>query len=152
VAVRGEGSWPEVTVSWLRQAERLAGVATGWEGLWSVLVTARRAALALAMLPGLDDDLTFTEGALDLREAVEELEWLHPGLPLRAVSVDLGDAPLDQVNACRTAVGGLLTAVLAEARRLNRLPGELDTPQVLALARVSQLAASAHRRVTGRLR
>jgi hypothetical protein len=91
------------------------------------------------------------EAALDLREAVEELEWVHPGLPLRAVSVDLGDAPLDHVNACRTAVGGLLTAVLAEAGRLNRLPGELDTPQVLALARVSQLATSAHRRVAGRL-
>jgi hypothetical protein len=31
-------------------------------------------ARALAVLPGLDDDLTFTEAALDLREAVEELE------------------------------------------------------------------------------
>jgi hypothetical protein len=116
-----------------------------------VLVTARRAALALAVLPGLDDDLTFTAAALDLREAVEELEWVQPGLPLHAVSVDLGDAPLDQVNACRTALGGLLTAALAEAGRLNSLPGELDTPQVLALARVSQLAASAHRRVAERL-
>jgi hypothetical protein len=140
-----------VTVSWLRQAERLAGVATGWEGLWSVLVTARRAALALAMLPGLDDDLTFTEGALDLREAVEELEWLHPGLPLRAVSVDLGDAPLDQVNACRTALCGLLSGAQNEGRRLNGLVGELNTAEVLVLARVSQLVASAYRRVTGRL-
>jgi hypothetical protein len=140
-----------MTVSWLEPVKRLADLAAGWDGLWSLLVTARRAALALAVLPGLDDDLAFTEAALDLREAVEELEWVHSGLPLRAVSVDLGDAPLDQVNACRTAVGGLLTAVLAEAGRLNRLPGELDTPQLLALARVSQLAASAHRRVAGRL-
>jgi hypothetical protein len=103
------------------------------------------------VLPGLDDNLAFTEAALDLREAVEELEWVHPELPLRAVSVDLGDAPLDQVTACRTALGGLLTAALTEARRLTSLPGELDTPQVLALARTSQLAASAHRRVTGLL-
>jgi hypothetical protein len=107
--------------------------------------------LALAVLPGLDDDLTFTEAALDLREAVEELEWVQPGLPPRAVSVDLSDAPLHEVNACRTAGGGLLTAVLAEAGQLNRPPGEFDTPQVLALSRVSQLAASAHRRVAGRL-
>jgi hypothetical protein len=42
--------------------------------------------------------------------------------------------------------------VLAEAGQLNRPPGEFDTPQVLALSRVSQLAASAHRRVAGRLR
>jgi hypothetical protein len=139
------------TVAWLGPARRLANVAAGWEGLWSLLATARRAALALAVLPGLDDDLVFTEAALDLREAVEELEWLHPGLPLRAVSVDLGDAALDQVNACRTALGGLLTAALAEGRRLNGLSGELNTAEVLALARVSQLVASAHRRVMGRL-
>jgi hypothetical protein len=75
---------------------------------------------------------------------------VQPSLPLRAVSVDLGDAPLDEVNACRTAVAGLLTAALAEAGRLTSLPGELDTPQLLALARVSQLAASAHRREAGR--
>jgi len=140
-----------MTVSWLEPAKRIADVAAGWDGLWCLLVTARREALALAVLPGLDDDLRFTEAALDLREAVEELEWLHPDLPLRAVTVEFGDAPLDKVNACRTAVTGLLTAALATARQLNSLPGELNTAAVLALARVSQLAASAHRRVTGLL-
>jgi len=67
--------------------------------------------------------LAFTEAALDLREAVEELEWVQTGVPLGAVSVDLGDAPLDQVNVCRTALTGLRAAALAEAGRLNRLPG-----------------------------
>jgi hypothetical protein len=90
---------------WLEPGRRLTDLAAGWEGLWSLLVTARQAALALVVLPGLDDDLTFTEAALDLREAVEELEWVQPGLPPRAVSVDLSDAPLHEVNACRTAVG-----------------------------------------------
>jgi hypothetical protein len=32
------------------------------------------------------------------------------------------------VNASQTALAALLTTTLAEARRLNRLPGELDTP------------------------
>jgi hypothetical protein len=35
-----------MTVSWLAPAKRLAGLAAGWEGLWCLLVTARRAALA----------------------------------------------------------------------------------------------------------
>jgi hypothetical protein len=42
------------------------------------------------VLPGLDDDLTFTEAALDLREAVEELEWSIPAcrcMRCRSISV-----------------------------------------------------------------
>jgi hypothetical protein len=74
------------------------------EGLWVLLHTAQLAVLELARLPGLDDDLAFTETALDLREAQEELEWVRPELPLRAVAVDLGEATLYQVVACRTAV------------------------------------------------
>jgi hypothetical protein len=35
-----------MTVSSLHPARRLADLAAGWEGLWSLLVTARRAALA----------------------------------------------------------------------------------------------------------
>jgi hypothetical protein len=40
--VKGAGS--EMTVSSLQPARRLADLAAGWEGLWSLLVTARRAA------------------------------------------------------------------------------------------------------------
>jgi len=141
-----------VTVSWIEPARRLADGTAGWEGLWSLLFAARRAVLHLALLPGLDDDLGFTEAALDLREAAEELEWVHGDLPLRAAAVDLGEAPRDQVGACRAAVTGLLVAALDTVGRLQSAgAGELDTPEVLALARVSQLAASAHLRVAGRL-
>jgi hypothetical protein len=55
-----------MTVSWIEPTERLAAAAAGWDGLWSLLFAARRASLALAVLPGLDDDLAFTEAALDL--------------------------------------------------------------------------------------
>jgi len=141
-----------VTVTWMEPARRLADGAAGWEGLWSLLFAARRAVLHLALLPGLDDDLAFTDAALDLREAGEELEWVHAGLPLRAAAVDLGEAPLDQVSACRAAVTGLLAAALDLVRRIQgTAAGDLDTPELLALGRVRQLAASAHRRVTGRL-
>jgi hypothetical protein len=58
----------------LGPAERLAGFAVGWDGSWSLLNTARRAALALAALPGLDDELAFTEAGWICGEAVEVLE------------------------------------------------------------------------------
>jgi len=141
-----------VTSSWIEPARRLADGTAGWDGLWSLLFTARRAVLHLALLPGLDDDLVFTEAALDLREAVEELEWVHGDLPLRAAAVDLGEAPLDQVSACGAAVTGLLAAALDTVGRLRgTAAGDVDTPEMLALGRVSQLAASAHLRVAGRL-
>jgi hypothetical protein len=68
--------------------------------------------LRMALLPGLDDDLAFTDAGFDLRAAVEELEWLHPDLPGRARAVELGEAPLDMVGACRAAVAGLLVAAV----------------------------------------
>jgi hypothetical protein len=50
--------------------------------------------LAVAVLQALDEVPVLIEAALDLREAV----LAHPDLPLRTVSVGLGDAPLDQVK------------------------------------------------------
>jgi len=143
-----------VTVSWTEPAGRLAESLPdrGLAGLWALLHTAELAVLQMALLPGLNDDLALTEAALDLQEAVEELEWLHADLPLRASAVNLGEAPLDQVGACRAAVAGLLLAALDTVWRL--LPTaqvELDTPEVLAVGRVCQLAGRAHLRVTGRL-
>jgi hypothetical protein len=108
-----------MTVSWMEPARRLAddSFGGGMDGLWSLLFAARRAVLHLALLPGLDDDLAFTEAALDLREAAER-SWsgCTPDLPRRAAAVDLGEAPLDQVSACRAAVTGLLIAALDTGR------------------------------------
>jgi hypothetical protein len=143
-----------MTVTWTEPARRLADQHTGRgvEGLWVLLHTAGLAVHELARLPGLDDDLAFTDTALDLREAQEELEWVHPDLPRRAVAVDLGEAPLDQVVACRSAVVALLAAALdAIGRLLECGYRELDAPEMLAVARVAQLVAIAHLRVAGRL-
>jgi hypothetical protein len=143
-----------MTVTWSEPAQRLARElpGRGIPGLWALLHTAELAVLQMALLPGLNDDLRLTQAGFDLQEAVEELEWLHPDLPWRATAVNLGEAPLDQVAACRAAVCGLLLAALdAVGRLLDAGYRELDTPGVLALARVCQLAGSAHLRVTGRL-
>jgi hypothetical protein len=139
-----------MTVMWTEPARRLADqhAGRGIEGLWVLLHTAELAVLNMALLPGLDDDLAFTYTALDLREAQEELEWIHPELPRRVAAVDLGEAPLDQVVACRTAVVSLLAAALDAIRRLLETGHrEMATPDVLAMARVAQLLAIAHLRV-----
>jgi hypothetical protein len=142
-----------VTVAWTEPAERLARSLPdrGLAGLWALLHTAELAVLQLALLPGLNDDLTLTEAAFDLREAVEELEWLHADLPLRGRAANLGAAPLDQVGACRGGVARLLLAGLDTVGRLLAAGQELDTPELLVLARVCQRAGRAHLRVTGRL-
>jgi len=57
-----------------------------------LLHTAELATFEMARLPGLDEDLTFTDTAWDLREAQEELEWVHPELPRSAAAVDPGEA------------------------------------------------------------
>jgi hypothetical protein len=143
-----------MTVTWTGPARRLADqyAGCGVEGLWVLLHTAGLAVLSMALLPGLDEDLTFTDTALDLREAQEDLEWVYPELPRRAAAVDLGEAPLDQVVACRTAVVELLAASLDTTRLLLETGHrEMDTPDVLAVARAAQLVAIAHLRVAGRL-
>ena len=143
-----------MTIAWIEPAQRLAQWLPnrGLSGLWTLLHTAELAVLQMALLPGLDDDLSFTEAGFDLQEAVEELEWVHADLPLRATAVNLGSAPLDQIAACRAAIATLLVAALdTVGRLLPTASAELDTPEVLALARVCQLAGRAHVRVTGRL-
>jgi hypothetical protein len=127
-----------MAIAWSEPARRLARDLPdrGIAGLWALLHTAELAVLQMALLPGLNDDLRLTEAAFDLQEAVEELEGLHPDLPLRAAAVNLGEAPLDQIAACRAAVVGLLMAALdTVGRLLTTAEAELDTPEVLALAR-----------------
>jgi hypothetical protein len=142
-----------VTVSWSEPTRRLVAELRGG-GLgevWTLLYAAAQATLRMALLPGLDEDLDFTESAMDLREAVEQLEWDHPGLPAVALAVDLGEPRLDEIAGCRAAIGQLLTAALEVAGRLLDDGGDLDVADVLVLARVMHLATQTHLRVTGRL-
>ena len=67
--------------------------------------------------------------------------------------MDLGPARFDDVTACRAAIAGLLSAAIDVVVGLLRREGEeLDTPDVLALARVVHLLGSASARVSGRTR
>ena len=128
----------------------------GIEGLWSLVYAAQVGALQLALGRGLgggaDGDLALTLAAMDLGEAIEELEWHHPDLPADAAAVDLGPAPPDGLADCRLAVAELLVAALDVVAGLLRDPEEPSgTAEVLYLARIVHLLTNAHLRVTGRM-
>jgi hypothetical protein len=128
----------------------------GIEGLWSLVYAAQVGVLQLALGRGpgggVEGDLTLTLAAMDLGEAIEELEWHHPDLPAVASAVDLGPAPPDGLADCRLAVAELLVAALDVVAGLLRDPEQpIDTTEVLYLARIVHLLTNAHLRVTGRM-
>lgn len=142
-----------VTVSWTHSAEELVDrLGVGMDALWSLVYAAQSGALQLALVEPLDEDLSLTAAGMDLAEALGELEWVRPELASGSVVVDPGPAPLDDVSACRASIAGLLAAAVDVVVALLREHGEeLDTPDVLAVARVAHLVGAAYTRVTGRL-
>ena len=142
-----------VTVSWTQPAQELVDrLEVGMDALWSLIYAAQTGALSLALVEPLDEDLSLTEAGMDLADALGELEWVRPELTAGSVAVDLGPAPLDDVSACREAIAGLLAAAVDVVVGLLREQGEqLDTPDLLAVARVAHLVSSAYTQVTGRL-
>jgi hypothetical protein len=115
-------------------------------GLWSLLQTAAVAAAELALLPGLDDDLSLTLTSADLQEAARQVEWAHPYCPAAGLVLDVGAAPLDDVHGCRSAIGALIVAGTRTASGLLQEP-DLSTTDLLSLVRILPLLASAQSRV-----
>ena len=123
----------------------------GMEGLWSLIYAAQRGVLRLALDPHLDRDLSLTFAAIDLGEAIGELEWAYPQLPATSPAVDLGPASVARVDECREALAALLSRALEVAAGIVRDDRDLGSADALAVARVIHLITSAHDRITGRL-
>ena len=142
-----------VTVSWTEPARELVDrLGVGMDALWSLTYAAEAGALRLALVEPLDEDLSLTAAGMDLAEALSELEWVRPELAACSLAFDPGPAPLDDVTACRASIAGLLAAAVDVIVGLLRSQGEeLDTPYLLAVARVAHLLGSAYTHVTGRL-
>jgi hypothetical protein len=142
-----------VAVSWTEPARELVDrLGVGMDALWSLIYAAQSGALRLALAEPLDEDLSLTSAGMDLAEALSELEWVRPELASYSVAFDPGPAPQDDVTACRTSIAGLLAAAVDVIVGMLRSQGEeLDTPDLLAVARVAHLIGSAYTRVTGRL-
>jgi len=142
-----------MTVSWTEPARELVGrLGAGMDALWALLFAAQHGALQLALVVALGDDRSLTEAAVDLGEALEELEWVRPQLTSGGLAVDLGPAPPQDVPACRAGIAALLTAAVeVVAAMLRAHTEELDTPEVLAVARAVTLVGSAPVHLTGHL-
>ena len=135
-----------MTVSWTEPARELVDrLGVGMEALWSLVISAQDGALRLAMVEPLDEDFALSDAGVGLADALAELEWARPELAA-GISVELGQVRWDDVIAYRQAIAGLLAAALEVVADLLR-SAELDTPDVLALARVVHLVSAAHQRV-----
>ena len=135
-----------MTVSWTEPARELVDrLGVGMEALWSLVFSAQDGALRLAMVEPLDEDFALSDAGVGLADALAELEWARPELSA-GISVELGPVQWDDVIAYRQAITELLSAALEVVADLLR-SAELDTPDVLALARVVHLVSAAHQRV-----
>ena len=124
----------------------------GMDALWAVLYAAQIAALQLAELTPLDDELPLSGAAWDLQEALEEIEWIRPDLSVHGVALDLGPAPLDRIDACRDALAQVLQVALRVVAVMLREDVEVhDTSELLSLAHATTLIGAAHVGITGRL-
>lgn len=143
-----------VSTLWTRPARVLVDrAAPDLPGLWSLLYAAQRGALRLALDTRADGDLSLTLAAMDLGEALEELEWNHPDLAGGAVALDLGPIPVGAMDDCLCAVGDLLAGALTRAAGMLRdADSDLATGDVLCLARVVHLLSSGLARVGHRRR
>lgn len=119
-------------------------------GLWSLVKAAQQATLRIALDPVAGTDLSMTHAAMDLREVLEELEWAHPGVPMMADVLDVGE-PLSDQAARRDKIASLLQRALRAAAIAPVPSGNSATADVLMLTRVVHLLITAHQRVVGSL-
>ena len=130
----------------------VARLGVGIEAVWAVLFTAQHAALTLALATPLGDEGSLTVAAMDLGEALGELEWVGPDLTTAGTVIDLGDISGAGVEECRSALAGLLRmGIEAVLAALQDPAGGASTPELLALARTTTLLGQAHVHVTGSL-
>ena len=118
-------------------------------GLWACAVALQQAAAAIAVRPGVDDDLRFTTAAGHFGEAADEIQRIYPNI------AQLGDVPAlaAQVEHLATveATEHLLAATAAVIRDFDvDNPGLLPTDMLTAGSAATWLGL-AHYAISGRL-
>jgi hypothetical protein len=135
--------------SWSEPAQILiTGVPRDLGGLWSLLYAGELGAVHLNASRHAPRDAVGV--AIDLRAAVQELEWHHPELDLGQVAVNLESPARGGGTAYESTLAELLHAALGLCADLIRDPTS-GLPDVLMLARVVTLVTSGHIRLTGHL-
>lgn len=118
-------------------------------GLWADAVAMQQAAAAIAVRPGVDDDLRFTTAAGHCGEAADEIHCIYPNI------AQLGDVPAlaAQVEHLATvdATYHLLAATAAVIHDFDvDDPGLLPT-DMLAAGSAATWLGLAHHAISGRL-
>ncbi|WP_372595199.1 hypothetical protein [Actinotalea sp.] len=139
-----------MSITWQQPADVLVERAPAtWHGLWTLLYAAGHATHTLALTVPMIEGLDLTLAAMDLHQAREELEWVHPELADQAPAVSLGLLPArDDVDAARAVVDQLVLAALDRIADLAPT-GDLNSPDEAALLAANRALRSA-RTVTAR--
>ena len=96
-----------------------------WDGVWSLLFAAGKAAFRLSLQLPLGVGAALAYAAMDICEARDEVSWAHPEAPITAIAVDLGTVgPVVDLPATCGVLVGLLDAALSRVALLE--DGGLD--------------------------
>jgi len=118
-------------------------------GLWADAVALQQAAAAIAVRPGVDDDLRFTTAAGHCGEAADEIHRIYPNI------AQLGDVPtlVEDVERLSTAEAAehLLAATAAVIHDFDVDDPGLRPIDVLAAGSTATWLGLAHHAISGRL-
>lgn len=134
--------------TWSKGADAvLEHTAVDWDGIWSLLFAAGKAAFHLSLqLPiGVGAELAYA--AMDICEARDEVGWAHPDTPMTAIAVDLGPiGPVVDLPATTVVLVGLLDAALDRLALLEE--ADLDDDRQHLAHQISARARSAREAIT----
>jgi len=125
----------------------LEHAAVDWDGIWSLLFAAGKAAFHLSLqLPiGVGAELAYA--AMDICEARDEVGWANPETPMTAIAVDLGPiGPVVDLPATTVVLVGLLDAALDRLALIEEAGLDSDGQQLAH--QVSAKARSAREAIT----
>ena len=118
-------------------------------GLWADAVAFQQGAAAIAVRPGVDDDLRFTTAAGHCGEAADEIQRIYPNI------AQLGDVPAlaAEVEHVATveATEHLLAAIAAVIHDFDVDDPRLLPTDMLAAGSAATWLGLAHRAISGRL-
>ncbi|NUU18291.1 hypothetical protein HP550_13625 [Cellulomonas humilata] len=138
-----------MSMGWDAPAGALLGrTPATWAGLWSLLYTAGHSALRLSLVGQFAESVQLAFVAMDLREARDELEWLHDDVGAGAPAADLG--PL-RPGEDRDAACGVVLRLVGTALEVSHVLAErqIDSAELSCLTRVEHRLQSARATISG---
>jgi hypothetical protein len=117
--------------------------------LWAAAVAMQQAAAAIAIRPGVDDDLWFTTAAGHCGEAADEIQRAYPDV-LRLVDVPTLADDIERVSTVE-ATESLLAAIVAVVHGFDVDDQALLPTDMVAAGSAATWLGLAHYAISGRL-